>query len=98
MILLKHLSILKVHKFFYENEIPTLYKVCEQLSQFSTLKSTIFTRVRVSQDKEVECNHQQRQYLKSVHQYRSQNQKFYYFDEIWENKGHGMNVWIDSTV
>jgi hypothetical protein len=40
-----------------------------------------------------------RQCLKSVHQYRKQNQKSHYFDKIWKNKGHVMNkVWVDSTV
>ncbi|XP_048488380.1 uncharacterized protein LOC125491162 isoform X2 [Plutella xylostella] len=97
----------KVHKFYYDGELPTIAKIFTAVNEddslpnftfgtmYRILKKLNFTYCKRSR-KSILLDRPDLQiwrvnYLLKINEYREQNKKIYYLDETWLNEGHTCN-------
>ncbi|CAH2085192.1 unnamed protein product [Euphydryas editha] len=97
----------KVHKFYFDNDLPTIDKVAQAINEDEDLpsfsRSTTYKIMKKLNFKYMKRSRKsilldrpdlmlwRKQYLLKIKSYRSQNRKIYYTDETWLNEGHTSN-------
>ncbi|KAJ8916253.1 hypothetical protein NQ315_016393 [Exocentrus adspersus] len=93
-----------VHQYFFKNETPTIEKILKNVNdnpELPNFKKTTFYKLlkklnfkfqhhgrnSMLSDKD-EIRVWRREYLEKVKQYRSENRKIYYLDELWISEGN----------